>query len=95
MEAALSRGDRRMAQAIELAWRAGSRMDSWQEEFDAGRWWTAIEQAGIDAETLVHRTYELGDRLSWDHVNNKKGRAFLEKEQNRAAAQLTAMADAR
>jgi len=95
MEGALSRGDRRMAQAIELAWRAGSRMDSWQEEFDAERWWTAIEQAGLDAETLIHRPYELGDRLPWDHVNVKKGRAFLEKEQTRAVAQLTAMADAR
>ena len=95
MEAALSRGDRRMAKAIELAWRAGSRMDSWQEEFNSERWWTAIEQAGIDAEALVHRPYELGDRLPWDHVNIKKGRAFLEKEQTRAVAQLTAMADAR
>ncbi|MCE9553609.1 MAG: TIGR03960 family B12-binding radical SAM protein [Planctomycetes bacterium] len=95
MEAALSRGDRRMAKAIELAWRAGSRMDSWQEEFNADRWWTAIEQAGIDAETLVHRPYELGDRLPWDHVNIKKGRAFLEKEQTRAVAQLSAMADAK
>jgi radical SAM family uncharacterized protein len=95
MEGALSRGDRRMAQAIELAWRAGSRMDSWQEEFDAARWWTAIEQAGLDADWLIHRPYELGDRLPWDHVNVKKGRAFLEKEQTRAVAQLTAMADAR
>jgi len=95
MEGALSRGDRRMARAIELAWRAGSRMDSWQEEFDAARWWTAIEQAGLDAESLIHRPYELGDRLPWDHVNVKKGRAFLEKEQTRAVAQLTAMADAR
>ena len=95
LEAALSRGDRRTAKAIELAWRAGSRMDSWNEEFNAGRWWTAIEEAGIDTEALVHRPYELGDRLPWDHVNIKKGRAFLEKEQTRAVAQLTAMADAR
>src|SRR5262249_22088357 len=95
VEGALSRADRRLAAAIELAWRRGWRMDSWCEEFSAARWWDAIRDAGLDAEQLVHRPCELGDRLPWDHVNVKKGRAYLEKEQTRAVAQLAAMADAR
>ncbi|MCE9548292.1 MAG: TIGR03960 family B12-binding radical SAM protein [Planctomycetia bacterium] len=94
IEGGLSRGDRRMADAIELAWQRGSRMDSWCEEFNAPRWWDAIRDAGLDAEQLVHRPCELNDRLPWDHVNVKKGRTFLEKEQTRAVAQLTAMANA-
>ena len=36
----------------------------------------------------------IGDRLPWDHINVKKGRPYLEKEQNRADVQLAAMADA-
>ena len=32
--------------------------------------------------------------LPWDHVNVKKGRAFLEKEQNRSLVQLEVMATA-
>ncbi len=95
LEAALSRGDRRMARAIELAWRRGARMDSWNECFDADRWWTALADAGIDVERTIHRPYELNDRLPWDHVNVKYGRTFLEKEQNRAVVQLGAMADAK
>jgi hypothetical protein len=33
-------------------------------------------------------------KLPWDHVNVKKGRTFLEKEQQRAVVQLEAMAGA-
>lgn len=94
LEAALSRGDRRMAKAIEIAWKNGSRLDSWQEHMNAERWWSAMEEVGIDFDRAIHAPYELSDRLPWDHVNVKYGRAFLEKEQNRSTVQLTAMAEA-
>ena len=32
--------------------------------------------------------------LPWDHVNVKKGREYLEKEQERSVVQLQVMADA-
>lgn len=94
LEAALSRGDRRMAKAIEIAWKNGSRLDSWQEHMNAERWWSAMEEVGIDLDRAIHAPYELSDRLPWDHVNVKYGKAFLEKEQNRSTVQLTAMAEA-
>ena len=56
----------------------------------AGAWPTR----GIDVEATLHRPVPIGDRLPWDHINVKKGRAYLEKEQNRAVVQLAAMADA-
>jgi len=95
LEGVLSRGDRRVAEAIELAWRRGARMESWSEQFDADRWWKALADSGIDCETALHEPYEIGDRLPWDHVNVKVGRAFLEREQQRSVTQLTAMADER
>jgi radical SAM family uncharacterized protein len=94
LEGALSRGDRRMAEAIEIAWRRGARLDSWAENLDANLWWDCLEQVGIDADMLIHQPYELSDRLPWDHVNVKKGRTYLEKEQNRSVIQLDAMAAA-
>ncbi|MFO0913223.1 MAG: TIGR03960 family B12-binding radical SAM protein [Pirellulales bacterium] len=94
LEGVLSRGDRRVADAIELAWQRGARLDSWSEHLDAQRWWDALKDCGIDFDRLVHEKYELGDRLPWDHVNVKYGRTFLEKEQTRANLQLTAMAEA-
>ena len=36
LEGLLSRGDRRVAQVVELAWRRGARLDSWSENLQAG-----------------------------------------------------------
>ena len=95
LEGVISRGDRRTADAIELAWRRGARLDSWTEQLDAGRWWKALEDCGLDIERQLHEPYELMDKLPWDHVNVKYGRTFLEKEQMRSLFQLESMADAK
>ncbi len=94
LEGVLSRGDRRTAAAIELAWRRGARLDSWYENFNADRWWQALADSGIDADQAIHEPYQLNDKLPWDHVNVKYGRTFLEKEQTRSVTQLESMADA-
>jgi hypothetical protein len=93
IEGAVSRGDRRMGRAIELVWRRGARLDSWQEQMNAGRWWRAIADAGIDIEQLLHQPYQLSDHLPWDHLRVKYGRHYLEKEQTRALHQLDSIAD--
>ena len=92
LEGVLSRGDRRTGKAIRLAWERGARMDGWTEYLDSQRWWQAIADAGIDVERQVHEKYELMDKLPWDHVNVKFGRAYLEKEQGRATVQLADLA---
>jgi radical SAM family uncharacterized protein len=94
LEGVLSRGDRRMSSAIELAFRRGARMESWYEHNRPELWWQALSDSSIDVEAILHRATPIGDRLPWDHINVKKGRAYLEKEQNRAVVQLAAMADA-
>jgi radical SAM superfamily enzyme YgiQ (UPF0313 family) len=94
LEGVLSRGDRRMADVIETAWRNGARFDSWHEHFQPQRWWDAMQTVGLDPAQTLHRPYELLDRLPWDHINVKKGRTFLEKEQQRAVVQLQEMATA-
>lgn len=94
LEGLLSRGDRRVADVIETAWRNGARLNSWTEHFDAQRWWDAMQTVGLDPALTLHRPYELLDRLPWDHINVKKGRTFLEKEQQRAVVQLQEMAAA-
>jgi radical SAM family uncharacterized protein len=92
LEGVLSRGDRRVAAAIELAWRRGARLESWNEHFTPDRWWQALADAGVDVQTALHRPYALDDKLPWDHVNVKYGRTYLEKEQSRSVVQLQAMA---
>jgi radical SAM family uncharacterized protein len=94
LEGVLSRGDRRTAEAVELAWRRGSRLESWSERLRPEIWWQALAGCGLDVADILHRPYQLCDRLPWDHINVKKGRTYLEKEHDRAVVQLAAMADA-
>jgi hypothetical protein len=94
LEGLLSRGDRRVADVIELAWRRGARLDSWNECFQPQRWWQAAADCGLDVDRAIHQPFELNDKLPWDHLNVKYGRTFLEKEQTRSVLQLEAMAGA-
>jgi len=94
LEGVLSRGDRRVADAIELAWQRGARLDGWDEYFDAQRWWTVLADCGIDIEQTLHRHYDESDPLPWEHIAIKQGKSFLAKEYGRSLHQLDVMADA-
>ena len=94
LEGILTRGDRRVSPALYAAWQRGARLDSWQECFKPAVWWQAFADLGIDPAFYTHRQRSVGERLPWDHVNVKKGRAYLEKEQERSVVQLGVMAEA-
>ncbi len=94
LEGILTRGDRRVAAALEEAWRRGARLDAWTEHFDARLWWGAFEDLGIDVPFYSQRPRPVEEVLPWDHIHVKKGREYLAKEQNRSVVQLTAMAGA-
>ena len=49
---------------------------------------------GIDVPFYSQRHRPLTEVLPWDHVNVKKGREYLEKEQTRSLVQLQVMAEA-
>jgi radical SAM superfamily enzyme YgiQ (UPF0313 family) len=95
LEGILTRGDRRVALALEAAWRRGCRMDGWRECFKPEVWWQTFADLGIDVAWYSQRNRPMSELLPWDHVNVKKGREYLEKEQTRSVVQLQAMADAR
>jgi radical SAM family uncharacterized protein len=86
LEAVLARGDRRVGRAIELAWRQGARFDSWNEHSRPQLWWSALAEAGIDVDTILHQPRAVEDRLPWDHVAIRQGRSYLEHEQEQSQA---------
>ena len=94
LEGILTRGDRRVSPGLYEAWKRGARFDGWKECFNAARWWKAFEDTGIDVDFYRSRQRPVGEKLPWDHVNVKKGRAYLEKEQERSVIQLRVMAEA-
>jgi len=94
LEGILTRGDRRVAPGLYEAWKRGARLDSWDECFKPDLWWKAFADLGIDVGFYSQRQRPTGERLPWDHINVKKGRAYLEKEQERSVIQLKVMAEA-
>jgi len=89
LEGAICRGDRRMGEAIELAWRGGARFDAWSEKIQPELWWRAIAESDIDVEKILHLPYPGDAALPWDHIGIRQGRAYLERA-CRAADQLAA-----
>ena len=69
IEAALARGDRRVGDAVEAAWRFGARLDSWSEHFSMERWLKAFKQSGLEPSYYACREREKGEILPWSLVN--------------------------
>jgi radical SAM family uncharacterized protein len=68
LEAAIGRADRRCADVIEAAWRAGARFDLWDDVFDGQIWRTAFAQSGLDLDALAQRQFDPAETLPWEHL---------------------------
>ncbi len=88
LEAVIARGDRRVGEVIEAAWRAGARMDAWDEHFNYARWLAAFEQVGIDPARYAHQPISPGSPLPWSHIVCHRGEEFLLREHERMQAAL-------
>ncbi len=84
LEAALSRGDRRVGPVIYSAWQKGCRFDSWDEWFSPGKWSEAFEECGIDPLYMGGSERNLDSRLPWDHIRTGVSKRFLVDEYERA-----------
>ncbi|MFH1996149.1 MAG: TIGR03960 family B12-binding radical SAM protein [Candidatus Omnitrophota bacterium] len=65
LEAVFSRGDRRLADVIQDAWRKGARFDSWDEFFDKDRWMRSFEAYAIDPGSFVFRARGKEEVFPW------------------------------
>jgi radical SAM-linked protein len=83
LEGVLGRGDRRVAQVIELAWRKGCRFDGWEEHLDWDAWVDALDESGIDPQ-LYLGTIALDARTPWDHLDMQLEERFLQTDYKRA-----------
>ena len=84
LEAALSRGDRRMGRVIYRAWELGCKFDAWTEHFNYENWLRAFAEAGLEPSFYAHRERPLGEVLPWSHIDAGITDAFLKQEYQRA-----------
>jgi radical SAM family uncharacterized protein/radical SAM-linked protein len=69
LEAVVSRGDRRLADVIETAFRKGARFDGWNEHFQEDVWREAFAAHGIEPGFYAHRRVPVEETLAWDHID--------------------------
>jgi radical SAM family uncharacterized protein len=77
LESAIGRGDRRMGDVIEQAWRNGARFDLWDECFNYTLWKTAFEKFGMDVESAAQRQFDPNEILPWEHLGGPEKKYLL------------------
>jgi radical SAM family uncharacterized protein/radical SAM-linked protein len=83
LEGVLARGDRKVGQAVLLAYQRGARFDSWEEQLDLDRWQKAFDDAGVVMSRYTG-TIPLSARLPWSHIDVGLEDGFLAKEYRKA-----------
>jgi radical SAM family uncharacterized protein len=80
LEGVIARGDRRVADVIETAWRNGANMDAWKEHFDWDRWQSAFAASGVDPSFYAHREIAPNELTPWAHIQPHRPAEFLRRE---------------
>lgn len=80
LEAAFSRGDRRLARVVETAYRMGRKLDSWTERFDFDSWMRAFEKNGLDSAFYANRSLDASQPLPWDHIDTGLSKKYFIRE---------------
>jgi radical SAM family uncharacterized protein/radical SAM-linked protein len=87
IEGIFSRGDRRVADVLEAAFRLGCRFDSWDDALRVELWDRAIaetvERTGMDVARYMG-TLPVSARLPWSHIDIGLEDDFLAKEYRKA-----------
>ena len=80
LEGVLARGDRKVADVVEAAYRGGALFDSWSEYFHNEIWMKAFEDCGIDLSFYTTRERGLDEIFPWDFIDAGVTREFLKRE---------------
>ncbi len=86
LEAVFSRGDRRLADVLEYAWRQGAKFDSWSEQFDFQRWMDAFAHFGLDPAFYATRERGQEEILPWSVTSVGIPASFFWRERQQCYA---------
>lgn len=89
LEGVFARGDRRLCDVMERAWRKGCRFDSWDECFRFEKWMEAFEECDVDPYFYTSRNRNYDEILPWDHMDYGIGKKFFQKEAEKAYQSVT------
>lgn len=86
IEAALSRGDRRVGGVIKEVWKNGGRLDSWTDYFSMDRWLEAFAACGLSPEFYALRRRGNDELFPWDVIDVGVTKKYLAREREEAYA---------
>lgn len=84
LEAVFAKGDRRLADVLEQAYRKGCRFDGWDDQFLFGVWMDTFKQLGIDPAFYANRQLGLDEVTPWSHLDYGVREDFLRAEYQKA-----------
>lgn len=80
LEAVMSRGDRDIGNAVELAYRNGALFDAWTDEIRFEVWLNAFDQLNIDIAKYIHREFPCDSLFPWSHIDTGVNIEYLKSE---------------
>jgi len=89
IEGVIARGDRRIANVIEAAYKNGAIYDGWSDHFNQHIWYSAFEQAGLDPAFYAHRERGIDEKFPWDFIDMGISKKFLAREWEKSKTAAT------
>ncbi|MCL2096704.1 MAG: TIGR03960 family B12-binding radical SAM protein [Oscillospiraceae bacterium] len=89
LEAAFSRGDRKLSKVLLEAYRLGARFDGWDEFFKFEIWEKAFENCGLTMEEYCERKYNYDEILPWEFIDAGVSKEFLISENKKSKLGIT------
>ena len=89
LEGVFARGDRRVADVIEAAYRKGEIFDAWTENFRYQVWLDTFEECGLSIDFYTTRKRELDELFPWDFIDTGVTKEFFIREWKRAQQAVT------
>jgi radical SAM family uncharacterized protein/radical SAM-linked protein len=87
LEAAFSRGDRRLSGVLKAAWDKGARFESWGDHLNIDFWQEAFDQQSVPPEDYW-KGIDTEAVLPWDHIDTGIKKSHLLKELGLALEEL-------
>lgn len=89
LEACFARGDRRLADVLEEAWKRGCRFDGWSDQFKYDAWMEAFAACGLDPRFYACRERGRDELLPWAFIDAGVTQQYLWRERERAVQGIT------
>lgn len=80
LEGIMARGDRRLADSIEAAYKKGCMYDAWTDTYHHDYWLEAFEENNVDISFYTTRERSLDEIFPWDFLSCGVSKEYLKKE---------------